>query len=80
MPTVEQLNYNYLEGGVDDSNFVTELDKTAAPVALVLQIQTSWHMFDLAHANRLKTDLPVNGTNVGAALYNTELVFEVYRP
>ncbi|HFU3975331.1 TPA: LPXTG cell wall anchor domain-containing protein [Streptococcus suis] len=47
--------------------------KVKAPVVLVFQIQTSWQMFDLAHANRLKTDLPVNGTNVGAAANNTAM-------
>ncbi|MEN3003905.1 Cna B-type domain-containing protein [Dehalobacterium formicoaceticum] len=99
-PTIEPLNYNFLENGVDYSNFVTGLHKTAkaaaagdgnserlydidivadaqakikAPVVLVFQIQTSWQMFDIPHANRLKTDLPVNGTNVGAASQNTEL-------
>ena len=100
LATINPLNYNFLENGVDYSNFVSGLKKTAtavaagdansqrrynidivadaqakakAPVVLVFQIQTSWQMFDLAHANRLITDLPKNGTNVGAASYNTEM-------
>lgn len=99
-PTIDPLKFSFLENGVDYSNFVTNLKKSAtalapgdanaerrynveimadaqakvnSPVVLVFQIQTSWQMFDLAHANRLKTDLPVNGTNIGAASYNTSM-------
>lgn len=98
-PTVDDLNYDFLENGVDYSNFVTGLNKTStavaagdenterqynvdivadvqakakAPVAMVLQIQTSWQMFDLAHANKLN-DGGNDGTNVGAAASNSEL-------
>lgn len=44
--------------------------KVKAPVAMVLQIQTSWQMFDLTHANALKSD---GSTSVGACANNTEL-------
>lgn len=96
-PQVDPLNYNFLEQGVDYSNFVSGLNKTATavaagdenterkydiditadaqakargPVAMVLQIQTSWQMFDLAHANALAGD---GYTQVGAVANNTEL-------
>lgn len=93
-PVVNQLDYDFLENGVDYSNFVTGLDKSAttaapgdgnkerkyeiditadvqarikAPVAMVLQIATQWHMFDLLHANELEN------ADVGAVANNTEL-------
>lgn len=96
-PKIKDLNYNFLENGVDYSSFITELGKTAtadaagdsnterkydiditadvqakvkAPVAMVLQIQTSWQMFDLTHANALKKE---GSTSVGACANNTEL-------
>ncbi len=95
--TVKDLNYDYLENGVDYGNLITGLDKTAeavapgdenedrlydinlstdvsakvnAPVALIFQIQTSWQMFDLNHANALEGD---GSTEVGAAAISTEL-------
>lgn len=96
-PKIDDLNYNFLENGVDYSNFVTGLDKTAktvapgddntdrqydiditadaqakaiGPVAMILQIQTSWQMFDLDHANAVQGD---GYTQVGAVANNTEL-------
>lgn len=97
VPRVNDLSYDFLENGVDYSNFITGLDKTATadaagdeneerkydiditadaqakargPVAMVLQIQTSWQMFDLLHANAVKGE---GDTEVGAAAQNTEL-------
>lgn len=96
-PVIDPLNYNFLEGGVDYSNFVSNLGKTATavaagdentdrkydiditadaqakargPVAMVLQIQTSWQMFDLKHANAVTGQ---GYTEVGALATNTEL-------
>lgn len=96
-PVIKDLDYNYLENGVDYSNFITGLEKTAAgvapgdgnterlyninlhadvqakvnaPVALILQIQTSWQMFDLAHAN---ANIGQGSTEVGAAAVNSAL-------
>ena len=96
-PKIDELNYNFLENGVDYSNFVSGLNKTATtvapgdenterkydiditadaqakakgPVAMILQIQTSWQMFDLEHANAVKGD---GDTEVGAVANNTEL-------
>lgn len=96
-PEIDPLNYNFLEGGVDYSNFVSGLDKTATavapgdenterkydiditadaqakargPVAMILQIQTSWQMFDLEHANAVTGQ---GYTEVGALAQNTEL-------
>ena len=96
-PVIDPLNYNFLEGGVDYSNFVSNLGKTATavaagdentdrkydiditadaqakargPVAMVLQIQTSWQMFDLKHANAVTGQ---GYTEVGALANNTEL-------
>lgn len=96
-PVIDPLNYNFLEGGVDYSNFVSNLGKTATavaagdentdrkydiditadaqakargPVAMVLQIQTSWQMFDLEHANAVTGQ---GYTEVGALANNTEL-------
>lgn len=96
-PQVDDLNYNFLENGVDYSNFVSGLYKTTTavapgdenaerkydiditadaqakargPVAMILQIQTSWQMFDLEHANALKGD---GYSEVGAVANNTEL-------
>ena len=96
-PVIDPLNYNFLEGGVDYSNFVSDLEKTATavapgdentdrkydiditadaqakargPVAMILQIQTSWQMFDIKHANALKGE---GYTQVGALAKNTEL-------
>lgn len=98
-PVINPLDYSFLENGVDYSNFVTGLDKTAegvaagdanterkydiritadaqakaaAPVAMIFQIQTSWQMFDLAHANKQK-DGNSDGTSVGGCANNTEL-------
>lgn len=96
-PIVNDLSYDFLENGVDYSNFVTGLGKTAmavaagdanterkydiditadaqakarGPVAMILQIQTSWQMFDMAHANALTGE---GYTQVGAVANNTEL-------
>lgn len=96
-PTVERLNYDYLEEGVDYKNFISGLDKSAtavasgdnnaerkyliditadaqakaaAPVAMILQIQTAWQLFDLMHANAQSGQ---GETQVGSASYNTEL-------
>ena len=96
-PQVDQLNYDFLENGVDYGNFVSDLDKTVTavapgddntdrkylvdltadaqakavgPVAMILQIQTSWQMFDLEHANAL---VGQGATSRGAASNNTEL-------
>lgn len=96
-PQIDDLNYAFLEDGVDYSNFVSNLEKKATavapgdenserkydieiiadaqakargPVAMILQIQTSWQMFDLAHANALSGD---GYTKVGALADNTEL-------
>ncbi len=96
-PVIEPLNYDFLEDGVDYSNFVSHLDKTAiavapgdenterkydiditadaqakarGPVAMVLQVQTSWQMFDLKHANAVGGQ---GYTQVGALAKNTEL-------
>lgn len=96
-PKIEKLNYNYLENGVDYSNFVSGVDKTAtadaagdaneersysvditenvqakakAPVAMILQIQTSWQLFDMEHANAQKG--ASEGTEVGSVCKNTE--------
>ena len=44
--------------------------KADGPVAMVLQIQTSWQMFDMLHANALKGE---GATAVGSVSYNTEL-------
>lgn len=97
-PVVKQLDYNFLDQGVDYSSFITDMDKTAtavaagdentdrkynvdittdvqakakAPVAMVLQIQTTWQMFDLEHANALAGT--GDNTSVGACASNTEL-------
>ena len=96
-PAIDELNYNYLEQGVDYGNFVTALKKKATaklagdentdreylvdieadaqakavgPVAIILQIQTSWQMFDLKHANALAGS---GSTEVGTVANNTEL-------
>lgn len=96
--TIKDLNYNYLEQGVDYSNFISALDKTAtaaaagdentdrryaidltanaqaktvAPVAMILQVQTSWQMFDLLHANAEAG--VTKRTEKGACAVNTEL-------
>ncbi|MBQ0037624.1 MAG: hypothetical protein KBS74_03030 [Clostridiales bacterium] len=96
-PKVDALNYNFMEGGVDYSNFITKLEKSAAavkagdanterayriditadaqakataPVAMILQIQTAWQLFDLQHANAQKGE---GKTEVGSASFNTEL-------
>lgn len=96
-PVVDNLNYDFLENGVDYSNFVSGLDKTATavkpgdenterkyniditadaqakadgPVAMILQIQTSWQMFDMNHANAVSGD---GATKVGSVSNNTEL-------
>ena len=44
--------------------------KAVGPVAIILQIQTSWQMFDLKHANALKGN---GSTEVGTVANNTEL-------
>ncbi len=44
--------------------------KAVGPVAIILQIQTSWQMFDLEHANALQNE---GATEVGAVANNTEL-------
>lgn len=44
--------------------------KAPGPVAMILQVQTSWQMFDLAHANAVKGD---GYTQVGSVSYNSEL-------
>lgn len=44
-----------------------------APVAMILQVQSSWQMFDLAHANCVKDDGTYDLIEVGAAASNTEL-------
>lgn len=44
--------------------------KAVGPVAIILQIQTSWQMFDLNHANALAGS---GSTEVGAVANNTEL-------
>lgn len=96
-PSINNLDYNYLENGVDYSNFMNNLHKSAttvkpgdenterkynvdvsadaqarikAPVVLLLQIQTSWQMFDMLHGNAQKGD---GKTQVGSVAYNTEL-------
>lgn len=96
--SVEKLDYDYIENGMDYSKFVKDLRKTVkadaagdqntertyqvditadtgepvvAPVAMILQIQTSWQMFDLLHANALKGEGVK--TEVGAVANNTAL-------
>lgn len=44
--------------------------KVDGPVAMILQIQTSWQMFDMLHANSKKND---GKTQVGSVASNTEL-------
>ncbi len=44
-----------------------------APVAMILQVQSSWQMFDLAHANCVKGDGTYDTIEVGGAANNTEL-------
>lgn len=88
-PVINPLDYDFLESGVDYSNFISNMEKYAtadapgdantdrkynidiiadgqakarAPLALVFQIQTSWQMFDLRHANAMNGEL---GTQVG---------------
>lgn len=95
---VEDLDYNYIENGLDYGKFVNSLEKSVkadaagdantertykvdisadtgepvvAPLAMILQIQTSWQLFDLYHANALKG--ASKGTEVGAAAHNTAL-------
>lgn len=46
-------------------------EPVVAPVAMILQIQTSWQLFNLQHANALKGDS--KGTEIGAAAFNTAL-------
>ncbi len=85
-PVINQLDYSFLEDGIDYSNFISDMKKYAeadaagdanterkydidivadgqakarAPIALVFQVQSSWQMFDLNHANAVK-----NGSNV----------------
>ena len=97
LPIINDLDYSFLENGVDYSNFVSGLNKTATavmpgdantereydidiiadaqakargPVAMILQIQTSWQMFDMEHANALQGD---GYTKVGSVANNTEL-------
>lgn len=97
-PVVKDLNYDFLEDGIDYSNFITGLDKTAsalaagdgnvdrkydieitadaqakadAPIAIIFQIQSTWQMFDMQHANALKKE--GNNTSVGAVAKNDEL-------
>lgn len=44
--------------------------KSSAPVAMILQIQTSWQMFDMLHANALKGE---GHTENGSSSYNTQM-------
>lgn len=96
-PTINELTYEHMERGIDFSNFVSDVDKSAtatapgdanserkyliditadaqavtnAPVAMILQIQTSWQLFDLMHANATVGE---GNTKVGSTSYNTEL-------
>ena len=94
---IEQLSYDFLEGGVDYTNIIKDLDKKVTadaagdknterkykvditadvqaqalgPVAMVLQIQTSWQLFDMLHANAL---IGQGSTEKGAAADNTAM-------
>ncbi len=46
---------------------------TSAPVCMVLQIQTSWQMFDLSHANCVKGDGNYASIEVGGCANNTQI-------
>lgn len=94
---IEDLDYDQLEDGVNYSDFIGSLKKTAqavlpgdenenreydidiaagahagtlTPMAFIFQVQTSWQMFDLKHANALVGD---GATEKGACANNTEL-------
>ena len=45
----------------------------SAPVVMVMQIQTSWQMFDLAHANCVKGDGTYASIAVGSCSRNSEI-------